>query len=299
MRDARLVITDCGGVQEETTALGVPCLTFRDNTERPITIEQGIEQSGRDRSVGARARPRSRRCAAAASAGASPSCGTDERRRASRGALGDFLAGAIAATRGRTKCASSFSAIITRPRSMRRPRAPASTAAPGRAPGHQVTVVTCAPNHPRGKIYPGYRNRLFQREMVDGVEVVRLWTLLCANEGFLLRTLNYLSFLVAATAGRAVPAAARRHRLHLAAILLRPRRPRAARGEAASLGARDSRSVAGEHRHRRRDAQGPRHPLSRGARGQRLPPRRRHRRRSPIPSSSMSPRAAGGARRSM
>jgi glycosyltransferase involved in cell wall biosynthesis len=66
--------------------------------------------------------------------------------------------------------------------------------------GHQVTVVTCAPNHPRGKIYPGYKNRLFQRETVDGVEVVRLWTLLYANEGFLLRTLNYLSFLVAATA---------------------------------------------------------------------------------------------------
>jgi len=41
MRSARLVLTDSGGVQEETTALGVPCLTLRDNTERPITIEQG------------------------------------------------------------------------------------------------------------------------------------------------------------------------------------------------------------------------------------------------------------------
>jgi len=38
---ARLAITDSGGVQEETTALGVPCLTMRPNTERPITIEQG------------------------------------------------------------------------------------------------------------------------------------------------------------------------------------------------------------------------------------------------------------------
>jgi len=41
MRDAKLVLTDSGGVQEETTALGVPCLTLRENTERPITIEQG------------------------------------------------------------------------------------------------------------------------------------------------------------------------------------------------------------------------------------------------------------------
>jgi UDP-N-acetylglucosamine 2-epimerase (non-hydrolysing) len=41
MREARLVVTDSGGVQEETTALGVPCLTFRENTERPITIEEG------------------------------------------------------------------------------------------------------------------------------------------------------------------------------------------------------------------------------------------------------------------
>lgn len=41
MRDARLVVTDSGGLQEETTALGVPCLTVRENTERPITIELG------------------------------------------------------------------------------------------------------------------------------------------------------------------------------------------------------------------------------------------------------------------
>ena len=41
MRAARFAVTDSGGVQEETTALGVPCLTVRENTERPITIEQG------------------------------------------------------------------------------------------------------------------------------------------------------------------------------------------------------------------------------------------------------------------
>jgi UDP-N-acetylglucosamine 2-epimerase (non-hydrolysing) len=41
MKYAKLLITDSGGIQEETTVLGVPCLTVRDNTERPITIEMG------------------------------------------------------------------------------------------------------------------------------------------------------------------------------------------------------------------------------------------------------------------
>lgn len=40
-KDASLVLTDSGGIQEETTALGVPCFTIRENTERPITVEQG------------------------------------------------------------------------------------------------------------------------------------------------------------------------------------------------------------------------------------------------------------------
>jgi UDP-N-acetylglucosamine 2-epimerase (non-hydrolysing) len=38
---ARLVLTDSGGIQEETTALGIPCLTLRENTERPVTVELG------------------------------------------------------------------------------------------------------------------------------------------------------------------------------------------------------------------------------------------------------------------
>lgn len=41
MKDARVILTDSGGIQEETTALGVPCITLRDNTERPITVSQG------------------------------------------------------------------------------------------------------------------------------------------------------------------------------------------------------------------------------------------------------------------
>lgn len=41
MSQSRFVLTDSGGIQEETTVLGIPCLTLRDNTERPVTIEQG------------------------------------------------------------------------------------------------------------------------------------------------------------------------------------------------------------------------------------------------------------------
>jgi UDP-N-acetylglucosamine 2-epimerase (non-hydrolysing) len=44
MSCARLVLTDSGGIQEETTVLGVPCLTLRNNTERPATIEQGTNR---------------------------------------------------------------------------------------------------------------------------------------------------------------------------------------------------------------------------------------------------------------
>ena len=40
-KDASLVLTDSGGIQEETTVLGIPCFTIRDNTERPITIKEG------------------------------------------------------------------------------------------------------------------------------------------------------------------------------------------------------------------------------------------------------------------
>jgi UDP-N-acetylglucosamine 2-epimerase (non-hydrolysing) len=44
MMNAGVVLTDSGGIQEETTVLGVPCLTLRNNTERPITITEGTNQ---------------------------------------------------------------------------------------------------------------------------------------------------------------------------------------------------------------------------------------------------------------
>jgi hypothetical protein len=45
MANARVVVTDSGGIQEETTALGIPCLTMRRNAERPITITEGTNRS--------------------------------------------------------------------------------------------------------------------------------------------------------------------------------------------------------------------------------------------------------------
>ena len=65
--------------------------------------------------------------------------------------------------------------------------------------GHSVTVITCAPNFPKGKLFDGYRNRLWQDEWIDGIHVVRVWTYIAANEGFLLRILDYVSFMITAT----------------------------------------------------------------------------------------------------
>ncbi len=64
--------------------------------------------------------------------------------------------------------------------------------------GHRVTVVTCAPNHPRGTVYPGYRNAFVAREEQDGITVIRVWTYVTANEGFFKRTLNYVSYMISA-----------------------------------------------------------------------------------------------------
>lgn len=63
--------------------------------------------------------------------------------------------------------------------------------------GCKVTVVTTAPSHPRGVVYPGYRNRLYQRAVQDGVDVIRLGTWLAPNSGALGRIVNFLSFFVA------------------------------------------------------------------------------------------------------
>ena len=65
--------------------------------------------------------------------------------------------------------------------------------------GHQVTVITCAPNNPTGVIYQGYRNKPIQTETIDGIRVVRVWTFIAANKGRIRRSLNFFSYFVTAT----------------------------------------------------------------------------------------------------
>jgi glycosyltransferase involved in cell wall biosynthesis len=62
--------------------------------------------------------------------------------------------------------------------------------------GHQVTVITCAPNFPQGEVYQGYSNKIFQKEDVGGIEVIRVWSYITSNDGFIKRTLDYFSFAV-------------------------------------------------------------------------------------------------------
>jgi len=65
--------------------------------------------------------------------------------------------------------------------------------------GHDVTVVTNVPNHPKGKIYPGYKNALYQSEVKDGIKVYRMLTWLAPNAGFMKRVANFLTYMFMAT----------------------------------------------------------------------------------------------------
>ena len=62
--------------------------------------------------------------------------------------------------------------------------------------GVEVTVITCVPNFPKGKVFDGYRNRLIQTEIIDGIKVVRVWSYISSNSGFLKRIIDYISFAV-------------------------------------------------------------------------------------------------------
>lgn len=64
------------------------------------------------------------------------------------------------------------------------------------ADGAAVDVVTCAPNFPEGRVYPGYRNAWATREEMDGINVLRVKTFMAPNKGFFLRTFDHFSFLL-------------------------------------------------------------------------------------------------------
>ncbi|MER9052095.1 glycosyltransferase family 4 protein [Mesorhizobium sp. M0923] len=68
------------------------------------------------------------------------------------------------------------------------------------AAGHKVTVVTCVPNFPKGRVFAGYRNRLWQKEEMSGICVIRVWSYITANEGFARRVADYVSYMVSALA---------------------------------------------------------------------------------------------------
>lgn len=62
--------------------------------------------------------------------------------------------------------------------------------------GADVTVITCFPNFPQGKVFEGYKNKWKQRETIHGIKVIRVWSFISQNAGFVKRTLDFLSFAV-------------------------------------------------------------------------------------------------------
>jgi glycosyltransferase involved in cell wall biosynthesis len=64
------------------------------------------------------------------------------------------------------------------------------------AQGNKVTIITCAPNFPEGKVFDGYKNKLIYKENIYGINVWRVKTFISANEGFIMRTLDFISFMI-------------------------------------------------------------------------------------------------------
>ena len=62
--------------------------------------------------------------------------------------------------------------------------------------GIDVTVITCVPNFPKGKVFNGYKNKLIQREVIDGIKVIRVWSYISANKGTVKRILDYVSYMI-------------------------------------------------------------------------------------------------------
>jgi len=81
--------------------------------------------------------------------------------------------------------------------------------------GHRVTILTTMPYYPMGRVFPGYRGRLWMREDMEGLTVVRIWSLPAPNRGVVRRAVSQLSFAVAAAV---VGTFLRRHDLVIASV---------------------------------------------------------------------------------
>ena len=62
--------------------------------------------------------------------------------------------------------------------------------------GYKVTVITCFPNFPKGRVFEGYINKLYQKENIDGITVIRVWSYIAENNGFVKRIIDYVSYAV-------------------------------------------------------------------------------------------------------
>lgn len=62
--------------------------------------------------------------------------------------------------------------------------------------GAKVTVVTCAPNFPKGKVFNGYKNKIKQTEWIDGIRVIRVWSFIAPNSGIFKRSLDFISYAI-------------------------------------------------------------------------------------------------------
>ena len=62
--------------------------------------------------------------------------------------------------------------------------------------GHKVTIITCVPNFPEGEVFEGYINKWLSKQEIEGINVWRVKTYITANEGFIKRTIDFISFMV-------------------------------------------------------------------------------------------------------
>lgn len=62
----------------------------------------------------------------------------------------------------------------------------------------EVTVITCVPNFPQGQVYQGYKNKFYQKEIIEGINVIRVWSYITSNSGIFKRILDHISFAITA-----------------------------------------------------------------------------------------------------